>query len=804
MIHHAYNGIPTPVRAIHTGGDDGAGAWQTGNRHRAKSALMLPDKGSAFYRDGAPAGHDRLAENLLSGEIDVTLTIASPTVPGATDREGRLVVASRTGDPDGARSWMDADIPVTTLKGVLSSAYEAVTMSRFRIFGDHSHQVTSRRTASEAQTLYPVFLSYSVGNGFRARVMLGLNKPPVKDSWEKQPDEVCAAVIPDSIESGVAFYDDTGREIAYEGGKNPGGDDVDAARRRVEEARRLAPHGARIAVELVKVRFFDQNRAIVKRIKVGDGESKPLFTGKEVDYRDKKGQPRKSRPQPAGRAIGYVVRTTPDNSSGRLIDSKRNEFLFFDSGDDEACYVDVDPGDEENGKVFRSLVEVVHSYITEYRTLWQREQKAGHLPTTSTRTSEDPNNRLVTSVLEECGRDATRKDIARHLRRLASDSPGIPLFATIKGPHNSPRVTSLVPAQVGRRTTELSPLALAHRASMIPARGHKEASPAERVWGFAYDEELGSEDDRGRQAHGLPAYAGHIRIAPLIPRRGRDRLRRNSRGWTLSTLATPKPSTGAPYLRHLSGNPSSEGWTRGAMFNSSQTLIRKVYPTHRRALGGKGLPPSALVGKGNASSTQNTVLQSYLEPGAEFTTTLRFDNLSAEELAVVLWLLTPERLVPEEQRGAAPSGGAQPIGYHRLGHGKPYGLGSVEIRATALRAVKNESLADLYRNLSGCLGITDEAGDRIDDIGTALKALPEEFERTLPVRSFMRSAFGFVDQSGKGEVVRYPAADRQGDKYPSEIVSWFAQREENRVKVDNDGGSLNPRFDIPPLVPPEK
>lgn len=113
MIHHAYNGIPTPVRAIHTGGDDGAGAWQTGNRHRAKSALMLPDKGSAFYRDGAPAGHDRLAENLLSGEIDVTLTIASPTVPGATDREGRLVVASRTGDPDGARSWMDADILVT-------------------------------------------------------------------------------------------------------------------------------------------------------------------------------------------------------------------------------------------------------------------------------------------------------------------------------------------------------------------------------------------------------------------------------------------------------------------------------------------------------------------------------------------------------------------------------------------------------------------------------------------------------------------------------------------------------------------
>ena len=35
-------------------------------------------------------------------------------------------------------------------------------------------------------------------------------------------------------------------------------------------------------------------------------------------------------------------------------------------------------------------------------------------------------------------------------------------------------------------------------------------------------------------------------------------------------------------------------------------------------------------------------------------------------------------------------------------------------------------------------------------------------------------------------------------------MSWFAQREENRVKVDNDGGSLNPRFDIPPLVPPEK
>ena len=99
--HHAYNGIPA-IREP----SDGNGA------------------NSALYKDDVPSGHDRLAAGRLSGELAVKIVAASPTIPGQQTADGRVVVASRSGDLKGARTWEDATIPVTALKGVLSSAYD--------------------------------------------------------------------------------------------------------------------------------------------------------------------------------------------------------------------------------------------------------------------------------------------------------------------------------------------------------------------------------------------------------------------------------------------------------------------------------------------------------------------------------------------------------------------------------------------------------------------------------------------------------------------------------------------------------
>lgn len=79
--HHAYNGIPA-IREPR----DGNGA------------------NSALYKDDVPSGHDHLAAGRLSGELAVKIVAASPTIPGQQTADGRVVVASRSGDPKGART----------------------------------------------------------------------------------------------------------------------------------------------------------------------------------------------------------------------------------------------------------------------------------------------------------------------------------------------------------------------------------------------------------------------------------------------------------------------------------------------------------------------------------------------------------------------------------------------------------------------------------------------------------------------------------------------------------------------------
>lgn len=795
MIHQAYSGIPTPIR----------------NGLKKKTDALRPPEGESFYEDALPAGHDRLVPELVSGEIDVRITAATATVPGMQTDSGALAVSSRSGNPKGAQNWNDADIPVTTLKGVLASAYEAVTMSRFRIFGDHSHQITNRRSASEALTLYPVFLSYQEGKGYRVRVMLGDNDVPKKEEWKSVAlPIVCEAFIPDSVKAGVAFYDDKGSELVFWGGKKKSCGDEEAARRRVERARELAPHMARIKVKLVKEGFFGNDRFIVKSIATQGGSQETLFDTKKGQSHRKGGGKDKSSDS-YGSYEGVVVRTTPDDASEPLIDTKVNEFFFFDrffDNPEKAQYIDV-PDAEGGNPVIDSLAEVLNSYIVECRALKKREEGSqGVQSGTGTRTSKDPNNRLVSDILAARGDNVTRGEIKDYLREKAAEpnSMGIPLFAEISSSKkkNSPRVVSLTPTQVGRRAVGVPPHELAEQAGMLPSESLDECSPAERLWGFAHDDELGGREEDG-QRRTSPGYRGHVTICPVVPVSGCDGLKRSGKGdqWVLNPLATPKPSSGAPYLRGLKGQTVDEASTRGEMFKKNMSLIRKAYPTHRGELSNKGLPSRAAVADDGEPGTQNTRLVSYLKPGAAFTTTIMFDNVTRQELAVLLWLLTPERLVPDGERSKFVSRSEHVVGYHRLGHGKPYGLGSVEIRATDVRFAENSDVATAYRSLSGCLGIFDGFHNGsladLEVLKSFLEHLPKGFKDSLPVRAFQRASFGFVDKGGKPEDVTYPKSEGSGDLSP--IIGWFSKRETSRVTRNQDIN--DPRYYIEPLADPE-
>ena len=627
---------------------------------------------------------------------------------------------------------------------------------------------------------------YKEGAGLRARVMLGKNKAPRSGQEWGKPAYVCAAVLPDSLTSATAIFSAEGKRL-YSGAHNSKKRDKrrkgsdKAAEARLEELRRVAPHLKQISFSAQLEKFYDSKRFIVKDI---CGERFCGTRGRPIETLD--------------RADGVVVRLTPPGA-GPLIDTKYNEFIFFDVNP-HPTYLTV------SEEVLSGLVEVVHSYIENIRALKRREdrRKAAGLPRiepdSDTRTSDAPNTWLVDTIINgenAPGLDADRNAIRARLIELAGSDPGLPLFASI----DDGKIAGLTPSQVGRRTApgSVSPAELAEAAGVAPARTRGQASAADRMWGFVADEK---EEDADQAA----AVRGRITIRPVTPaapltgQQGWLRLPKgDAKGWILPTLASPKPSTGAPYLRTKTGAALDEALTRAQTFQPDQVLIRKVYPTHRALLSARndGLPHAARLS--GEKGPGDTAVGSYLAPGAAFRTTA-FEGLTAEELAVLVWLLTPRRLVPRSGKRRKASRSA--VGYHRLGFGKPLGLGAVEIRATDVVVRDGAGLADGYQDLTGCLGCPPPKSDRDTPeqrLGKILSRLPQGFNQRLSVRAFVRAAHGW------GGDVGYPAAGkRAGGDELSPIIAWFKNREENRVKhrIGPRKNSLDSRYDFPPLAKP--
>ena len=122
--------------------------------------------------DHAPVGHDRFHHDKLTGNLSVTMTVETP-----------LLVLDTT--------WYDEDnndhktfdvlledekpaINPTAIKGMLRSAYEAVTNSRLSVFNKHDERLAFRMDATPEQTK-EVFPAVIIKNGATAVVKLLAN-----------------------------------------------------------------------------------------------------------------------------------------------------------------------------------------------------------------------------------------------------------------------------------------------------------------------------------------------------------------------------------------------------------------------------------------------------------------------------------------------------------------------------------------------------------------------------------------------------------------------------------------------------
>lgn len=658
-----------------------------------------------FEDDVAPA-HDHLAAERWSGSVDLKITVKTPLVFGEqgvepssireVNKQGRPCVSLPV-DVNGK-----AVVPPTMIKGMISRAFETLTCSRFRVFSGHDEPLTYRVDPAQANGLFPGVVYYD--DEIQGWAIEVLNGTGTKNE---------SALLRDSAREGVGrVYLEEHFEIKPRSGKKyPDEDQV------LSEFRRRTPHG-------------QWTRAIVTKWR---GKSGPVALVTHLwDKRRKQFERFFEPPKGAGpgneiEVYGFPCRTAPPGKYARdLYQDKKYERFFFKAQRTKDGWITRGTALELPSDVIDKYANVVRSYIE------MGEQEKGRHLLNRAASCVDPDkvgelseNDLVFAVLDRKELESTNGEVARNVK-----------------------VKAILPTMVGRRAYEWSPTELAAHQGVLPISSKDRASAADRVFGYVVPSPEQSA------VGGDVASRGRISISAVDSSNAvisRDRRE-------LPPLLSPKVSSARRFLTDSSGKTpltSSGGpLRRGDYFREGQYLGSACYPVHRNQLGKNEFPKGNQeeLGAKDGESSNDAVrlaVKSWIKAGSDFKCTLRYQNLSRDELAALLWVLTPENLVPEEERDAS----SNKVGYLRMGLGKPYGLGVVEVRMAehSLKARSGADLANDYVLLESCDGLDRQDTSSVDF------SLPKEdlLMKESWVRAMQRSAYGYA---GRGEV-RYMTLD---------------------------------------------
>ena len=695
-FHSAVNRIPVPRRSAH---------------NLARHNVLPPD----LFLDGPAPSHDHLAPDRWSGSVDLEITVHTPLVFGQQSEEnGRNYVDLPT---DGHDSLV---MPSTMVKGMISRAYETLTCSRFRVFGDVENQGGFRRTADDR----------SVPLTYRGDAASALGLVPIRITGEDEDGLICTLyygdtkVTEDYREHNLVYP--KMRAAALQGTSH-GPAKLVVSQDRLD---RLAPHGKKIICDMTlclhgrggkRARYaywlvthiHDENTGQpIEIFRIPES----ITTTKHLDG-----------------VTGYVCRTAaPNQSPGDLFPKKHDERVFFDISPHGPTQVRI------SSRVREAYRAVVESYVA------QRSKDP--------KNKKQPPNRATDAVHRE-QREAVKTTGVSHIAvptatadvcAAASLTVGTVAFAVVDNSNDYPVVVEIIPTMIGRHAYQRSPLELAKAQEVAPLTNADDASPADRLFGYVIRDKAGKG--------GNVALRGRISIGPVD---GTQATIVSNTQQLLTPLLAPKPGSARRYLtdhegrtpRRHDGN-SDGALPRSDLFRDGQLLGAAAYPVHRRILDQKGFPAAATAdpimdGRPQKNLETRITARTWLATGSVLNTTLTFTNLSSDELAALLWVLTPENLVPASEQDDQRS----KIGYLRMGLGKPFGLGALEVRAVegSLQAQQDGSLAQDYASLRGCMG----AGSATTDPSEAVfdTKMPSVITELPWVQAMQRAAYGYADDT---------------------------------------------------------
>ena len=710
-------------------------------RDLAISLTEATTKMRDIFGDHAAPGHDRLANDGWSGTIDLEMTVRTPLVFGdqyKEDAKGRRVEESdglkkNPGSRNVIEVPMDGSgrpfVSPTMVKGMISRAYETLTASRFRVFGEHRDPLTYRVDPSQANQLFPARVCRDEADDLAVEILNGRD----------QKDKI--ALLVDSLNI-------KGIEVVREGHMkfSPGwsvleGDNLPSEEQVLERFRSLTPHGALVQVRLTRNK---DDQLVVTHIRHNDTKKFEEFF--QVQLED--GQKGSISIKPVK---GYVCRTAPDDKSAAdLFNGKKYEKLFFK----------VDPSWKSirptilllNQEKIQKYKLIIESYRKEHI-----RHKGQHLLNRASQVSGEQNiEELPIPNLADNDLVFVRTETVPNTDGKTLD--GIP-------------VHEVLPTMVGRRAYQVSPQILAEEQQVVPPKNRDEASPADRLFGYVILET--TENARG----GDVAYRGRVSFGPV----DLSGAKLSDKKKELVPLLEPKVSSARRFLTDAKGaTPKGNGhyFPRRDYFTSSQLLGTAAYPVHcDPSLDADDFPTMATE-LPNTDLNQNNkdvriTAKTWVKTGSVLKCTLHFENLSKLELAALVWVLIPENLVPLEARnqtknavGEACKGNgeesAKPVGFLRMGLGKPLGLGAVEVRIAedGLRAWRGGRLAKEYESLEACLGaqVKTRKLSKFSLKKLIRKIDPDhqvDLDRLPWVQAMQRAAYGYDD----GVEVRYMSLD---------------------------------------------
>ncbi len=259
------------------------------------------------------------------------------------------------------------------------------------------------------------------------------------------------------------------------------------------------------------------------------------------------------------------------------------------------------------------------------------------------------------------------------------------------------------------------------------------------------------------------ALAGRVRIGTALLEGDADLVRDQ----TLQILASPKPQCAIFYLMKTDG--TSTGWLR---WQDDDTVLRgRKFYYHKPDLNQGDYTTSD---RSNQNSTVELLTQ------GKFTFTVDFYNLRKWEVGLLLWALDPG----EEFR-------------HKLGMGKPLGLGSVKIAIEDFKGIRQD---ERYRSIFATGEHPANPDDFIRDykkwIAGCQSDDPAEIERLWQSLPFIADLLHLLRWDSLPHPVKYPRRkDKNGDP---KGYQWFVKFRNDPLQtlptpeeVATDGRSLD-------------